>query len=75
MVWIWSPSNSVPTSATLARRNLVEFSNARVEVEAFEEWQLPMDKFDAVVSASAFHWLDPAVRYSKSARPCARKDS
>jgi SAM-dependent methyltransferase len=53
--------------AALARRNLVEFSNARVEVGAFEEWPLPMHKFDAVVSASAFHWLDPAVRYSKSA--------
>jgi protein-L-isoaspartate O-methyltransferase len=39
--------------AALARRNLVEFSNARVEVGAFEEWQLPMHKFDAVVSASA----------------------
>jgi SAM-dependent methyltransferase len=50
-----------------ARRNLAEFTNARVEVCAFEEWQLPMNKFDAVVCASAFHWLDPAVRYSKSA--------
>lgn len=51
----------------LARGNLVEFANARVEVGAFEEWQLPIHKFDAVVCASAFHWLDPAVRYSKSA--------
>jgi SAM-dependent methyltransferase len=56
-----------PHLAALARRNLAEFPNARVEVGAFEEWQLPMHKFDAVVSASAFHWLDPAVRYSKAA--------
>jgi SAM-dependent methyltransferase len=59
--------------AALARRNLVEFSNARVEVGAFEEWQLPTHKFDAVVSASAFHWLDPAVRYSKSAEALRRE--
>jgi len=53
--------------AALARRNLAAFSNARVEVGAFEEWQLPMHAFDAVVSANAFHWVDPAVRFSRSA--------
>jgi SAM-dependent methyltransferase len=53
--------------AALARRNLGEFPNARVEVSAFEDWQLPAHRFDAVVSASAFHWLDPAVRFSKAA--------
>jgi SAM-dependent methyltransferase len=30
-------------------------------------WRRPSQQFDAVVSASAFHWLDPAVRFSKSA--------
>ena len=53
--------------AALARRNLDEFPNARVEVSAFEDWQLPTYKFDALVCASAFHWLDPAIRFSKSA--------
>jgi SAM-dependent methyltransferase len=56
-----------PHLAALARRNLGDFANARVEVGAFEDWELPSHKVDAVVSASAFHWLDPAVRYSKSA--------
>ena len=50
-----------------ARKNLSAFSNAQVEVTSFEDWQLPTQKFDAVVSASAFHWLDPEIRFRKSA--------
>jgi SAM-dependent methyltransferase len=53
--------------AALARRNLESFPNARVEVGAFEEWPLPTQTFDAVVTANAFHWLDPNVRLSKTA--------
>lgn len=57
-----------PHLAALARRNLKQFPHAQVEVSAFEAWPLPSQQFDAVVSASAFHWLDPAVRFSKSAQ-------
>ena len=32
-----------------------------------ERGTLPHDEFDAVVSATAFHWLDPAVRVARSA--------
>ena len=32
-----------------------------------ERGGLPHDEFDAVVSATAFHWLDPAVRVARSA--------
>jgi SAM-dependent methyltransferase len=56
-----------PHLAALARRNLKRFPNVQVEASSFEEWPLPSQKFDAVVSASAFHWLDPDVRFSKSA--------
>ena len=31
-----------------------------VVVSAFKDWPVPHDEFDAVVSATAFHWLDPA---------------
>jgi SAM-dependent methyltransferase len=57
-----------PNLAALARQNLARFRNARVEIAAFEDWPLPPESFDAVVVANAFHWLDPDVRYSKSAR-------
>ena len=53
--------------AAVARRNLDRFTAARVEVAAFEHWPLPPEPFDAVVAATAFHWLDPAVRVAKAA--------
>ena len=53
--------------AAIARRNLDAFAQVSVVVSAFESWPLPEQAFDAVVSATAFHWVDPAVRLVKSA--------
>ncbi|WP_371544647.1 class I SAM-dependent methyltransferase [Streptomyces sp. NBC_00554] len=55
-----------PALAAVARRNLRLFPDARVEVSAFEEWPLPEEPFDLVVSATAFHWVDPKVRVPKA---------
>ena len=51
----------------LARKNLegtgeVEFVNAQ-----FEDGSLPREQFQAVFSASAFHWVDPEVSWRKAA--------
>ena len=51
----------------LARQNLagageVEFVNAQ-----FEDAPLPREQFQAVFSASAFHWVDPEVGWRKAA--------
>jgi ubiquinone/menaquinone biosynthesis C-methylase UbiE len=51
----------------LARRNLegageMEFVNAQ-----FEDAFLPRERFQAVFSASAFHWIDPQVSWQKAA--------
>ena len=35
---------------------------------SFEEWPPEKGAFDLVVSATAFHWVDPRVRYRKSAQ-------
>ena len=56
-----------PRMAAVARRNLAGFSSVQVVTSAFEAWPLPPAPFDAVVSATAFHWLDPAVRVVKAA--------
>jgi SAM-dependent methyltransferase len=56
-----------PNLARLAQKNLAPFPRASVEVATFETWSLPATKFDAVVCASAFHWLAPDVRFTKSA--------
>ena len=54
--------------ARTARANLSPYPSAQVEVSAFEDWPLPDKPFDVVVCASAFHWLDPHIRFAKSAR-------
>jgi ubiquinone/menaquinone biosynthesis C-methylase UbiE len=51
----------------LARPNLegageVEFVNAQ-----FEDAVLPREQFQAVFSASAFHWIDPEISWQKAA--------
>ncbi|HEY0001153.1 MAG TPA: class I SAM-dependent methyltransferase [Actinoplanes sp.] len=56
-----------PAMATVARSNLRDFPNVTVEVSAFEDWTPPAAAFDLVVSATAFHWVDPAVRFHKAA--------
>ena len=53
--------------AAVARRRLARFPSVEVVTAAFEEWPLPPEPFDAVVSATAFHWVDPAVRVVKAA--------
>jgi SAM-dependent methyltransferase len=54
-----------PNLAEVARRNLARFPDVQVVNEAFEAWNPPEEMFDAVVSATAFHWLDPANRVPK----------
>ena len=54
--------------AAVARRNLADYANVHIEVGAFEDWQLPSEPFDTVLSATAFHWLDPATRVAKAAQ-------
>jgi SAM-dependent methyltransferase len=58
--------------AALARRRLARFASVEVVHAAFEDWEPPAEPFDAVVGFTAFHWIDPEVRYAKSARLLAR---
>jgi SAM-dependent methyltransferase len=53
--------------AHVARRNLARFPRVEVVVSAFEDWPLPTQAFDLVLSATAFHWLNPAIRINKVA--------
>ncbi|GHK05108.1 methyltransferase type 11 [Streptomyces sp. Y2F8-2] len=56
-----------PHMAAVARRNLAGTPAVEVVTADFESWPLPEEPFDAVVSATAFHWIDPAVRTAKAA--------
>jgi SAM-dependent methyltransferase len=62
-----------PQLAATAARNLARFDQVRIVQQSFEDWQ-PDDAepFDLVYSATAWHWIDPAVGYelaSRSLRP------
>ena len=56
-----------PDFCELARKNCQPFQNVMIKQSSFEEWPLEQSAFDIVVSASAFHWIQPAVGYPKVA--------
>jgi SAM-dependent methyltransferase len=56
-----------PALAARAARNLSDYPDVRVEVGAFEEVELPVRAFDVVFSATAFHWVDPAMGFPRAA--------
>ncbi|TDD45835.1 class I SAM-dependent methyltransferase [Kribbella antibiotica] len=51
--------------AEVARRNL---PSVDVTVADFDTWELPEPSFDLVLSATAFHWLDPETRVRRCAQ-------
>ncbi len=56
-----------PEMAAVARRHLAGYRDVQVLTAVFEDWPLPRQPFDVVLAATAFHWLDPAVRVEKAA--------
>ena len=56
-----------PQLAAVARRKLARFPAVEVVTAVFESWPLPSEPFDLVLAATAFHWIDPAVRVAKAA--------
>lgn len=59
--------------AAIARRNLASLTNVELVVATFEDADEQPGAYDALVSATAFHWVDPSVGFTKAAsllRPC-----
>ncbi len=54
-------------ASELAKLNCAEYPNVEIQNLAFEEWELKRDYFDAVLAATSWHWIDPAIAYVKSA--------
>jgi SAM-dependent methyltransferase len=56
-----------PALATVARRNLASFPDVQVLQSTFEDIDATVhEPFDLVFAATAWHWLDPAVRYRRT---------
>jgi SAM-dependent methyltransferase len=53
--------------AKVLRRNVAAFLNVATDLSTFEAWRGADGTFDLVVSAQAFHWVDPGLRYRKAA--------
>jgi SAM-dependent methyltransferase len=52
--------------AALARQRLAAFGNVRVEESTFEDWDDHGRRFDVLVAASAWHWVDPSVGWRRA---------
>jgi SAM-dependent methyltransferase len=51
--------------AAHARRNLAGLA-VEIHVAPFETWEAERESFDLVYAATVWHWLDPAIRYSRA---------
>src|SRR5262249_22007022 len=53
--------------AERARRNLAGLP-VTIDVAPFEQWDGQDESFDLVFAATAWHWVDPAIRFVKAHR-------
>ncbi len=52
--------------AALARERLAGLGNVEVENSTFEEWNDAGRRFDVLVAASSWHWVDPSVGWRRA---------
>jgi len=57
---------SGPDMAALARDRLAAFPNVAVETSSFEEWDDRARRFDVLVAAAAWHWVDPMFGWRRA---------
>lgn len=55
-----------PGMAALARRRLAVFGNVEVETSTFENWNDRGRRFDLVVAAASWHWVDPSIGWRRA---------
>ncbi|CAN5215156.1 class I SAM-dependent methyltransferase [soil metagenome] len=52
--------------ARQALKNLAEFPDVRVITGSFDDWHPQGQLYDLVYAATAWHWLEPATRYTRA---------
>ena len=60
----WTPRCLEP-GADLARLFRAKFPDVPIEVTDFESWE-PDGRYDLLLAASSWHWVDPALKYEKA---------
>lgn len=56
-----------PDLIGLASQKCQDFPGVSFICTSFEEWQPEEEKFDLLLSATAFHWISPEIGYPKAA--------
>ncbi|MBL7032942.1 MAG: class I SAM-dependent methyltransferase [Candidatus Delongbacteria bacterium] len=56
-----------PALVEIARVKVNGFSGVKILTSTYEDYNAKQQKFDLVLAATALHWIDPAVRYHKTA--------
>lgn len=52
--------------AVLARQRLAVFPNVSIETSSFETWEDRGRRFDLLVAASSWHWVDPSIGWRRA---------
>jgi SAM-dependent methyltransferase len=52
--------------AALARQRLASFNNVQVEPSTFEEWDDQGRRFDLLLAAASWHWVDPSIGWPRA---------
>ena len=52
--------------AVLARQNLQAFPNVEIETTTFEQWDNRDRRFDLLVAAASWHWVDPSIGWRRA---------
>jgi SAM-dependent methyltransferase len=52
--------------AALARERLTALGNVTVEMSMFEDWDDRGARFDVLVAASSWHWVDPSIGWRRA---------
>jgi SAM-dependent methyltransferase len=52
--------------AALARQRLAAFRSVEIEMSTFEDWNDRGRRFDVLVAAAAWHWVDPSIGWRRA---------
>jgi SAM-dependent methyltransferase len=55
-----------PALAAVARRRLAGVEGVAIELSPFEAWDDRGRRFDALVAAASWHWVDPAIGWRRA---------
>lgn len=55
-----------PGMTALARQRLARFENVQIETSTFEDWNDQGRRFDLLLAAASWHWVDPSIGWPKA---------